>query len=57
MKCIWEKTSTGYRTECEHTTKNRDSRNFKFCPFCGAEIQKSRYEYQHRYWMARTANN
>ena len=53
MKCLWEKTANGYKTECHHTTKNKDSRNFIYCPYCGNEIMKSRYEYQHKYWLDR----
>lgn len=53
MKCIWEKTANGYKTECGHNTRNKDSRNFIYCPFCGDEIQKSRQEYQRKYYLAK----
>lgn len=53
MKCIWSKTASGHKTECGHSTRNKDSRNFIYCPFCGHEIMKNRYDYQHEYYMAK----
>ena len=53
--CSWEKTSFGYRTDCGHETRNRDSRNFKYCPFCGHSIIKSRKEYNKNYYAAKKA--
>lgn len=52
--CIWEKTPTGYRTDCDHVTYNKVIRNYVYCPYCGSKIMRSRAEYQRDYYRKRT---